>query len=445
MRGLRFGPTATARCTIGSGTNSTLESLSTDRGPGAFGVAKAVQELKPNPMMRAAVRPLAGLATIVAIIAVVAVAVALFQGGLTRAVPLTVLSQRAGLVMNPDAKVKLLGVQVGRVASIEQLPNGGAAIHLLVDPDELSQIPDNVRVDIGSTTVFGAKSVNLVPPAEPSSQSLQPGQAVDAERVTVEFNTIFEQLTSVLSKIQPEKLNETLGAIATAMNGRGQQFGQMLGDLDELLARLDPSLPNLNRDFELAPTVLNAYADAAPDLIAAVDNTTRISQTLIDEQQNLDALLVSATGLADIGNDVIGTNRSALTDLVHLLVPTTDLTNEYNQALYCGLGGLHTIVSSNAPFEEPGAIILASLVLGRERWRYPSDLPKVAATGGPQCGDLPRVPAETRPPFVVTDVGANPWQYGNQGILLNSDGLKQMLFGPIDGPPRNSTQIGQPG
>ena len=49
------------------------------------------------------------------------------------------------------------------------------------------------------------------------------------------------------------------------------------------------------------------------------------------------------------------------------------------------------------------------------------------------------------PPYVVADIGANQAQYGNQGILLNSDGLKQALFGPIDGPPRNTAQIGQPG
>ena len=30
-------------------------------------------------------------------------------------------------------------------------------------------------------------------------------------------------------------------------------------------------------------------------------------------------------------------------------------------------------------------------------------------------------------------------------MLLNSDGLKQLLYGPIDGPPRNTAQIGQPG
>ena len=83
--------------------------------------------------------------------------------------------------------------------------------------------------------------------------------------------------------------------------------------------------------------------------------------------------------------------------------------------------------------------------MGIERYRYPQDLPKVAATGGPQCnGQLP-VQYNKYPPKVVADVGTSAGGYGNQGILLNSDGLKQWLFGPIDGPPRNSAQWGQPG
>jgi ABC-type transporter Mla subunit MlaD len=49
---------------------------------------------------------------VVAIVAIVALAVGLFRGGFTKTVPVTVISQRAGLVMNPDAKVKMLGVQV---------------------------------------------------------------------------------------------------------------------------------------------------------------------------------------------------------------------------------------------------------------------------------------------------------------------------------------------
>jgi phospholipid/cholesterol/gamma-HCH transport system substrate-binding protein len=390
------------------------------------------------------VRPLAGLATVLAIIAAVATATYLFRGGSVETVPVTVLSQRAGLVMNPDAKVKLLGVQVGRVASIEPVANGRALIHLEMDPAQLAQIPANVGVEIASTTVFGAKSVDLVPPTDPSPQKLKPGQELDAGRVTVEFNTIFQQLTSVLSKIQPDKLNATLGAISSAMDGRGEKFGQALTDLDRLLANLDPSLPNLSHDIEMSAPALAAYADAAPDLLATAGNATRFSQTIVDEQHNVDALLISAIGLGDIGNDVIGSNRQPLTDVLHLLVPTTLLTNRYNEALTCTLSGLHRF-ALEPPLQVPGVIVSIGFMLGLERYRYPANLPKVAASGGPQCLGLPVVPPNTLPPFLIADVGANPAQYGNQGILLNSDGLKQALFGPIDGPPRNTAQIGQPG
>ena len=54
-------------------------------------------------------------------------------------------------------------------------------------------------------------------------------------------------------------------------------------------------------------------------------------------------------------------------------------------------------------------------------------------------------PRTRQPPFLIVDDGANPEQYGNPGILLNSDGLKQLLYGPIAGPPRNTAQIGMPG
>ena len=80
-----------------------------------------------------------------------------------------------------------------------------------------------------------------------------------------------------------------------------------------------------------------------------------------------------------------------------------------------------------------------------ERYRYPENLPKVAAKGGPHCMGLPYIGFGNKAKYLVTDTNANPFKYGNQGILFNSDGLKQILFGPLDGPPRNTAQIGQPG
>ena len=395
-------------------------------------------------MKSTTLRVLVGLGTIVAIMGIAFVSVGLFQNRFSGTAPLIVLSPRAGLVMNPDAKVNLLGVPVGRVGRIEELADGRAAIHLEMEPDRLAEIPDNVVVDIASPTVFGAKSINLVPPDDPSPRTLQPGQVLDSQHVTVEFNTVFEQLTAVLTEIQPEKLNETLGAIATAFDGRGQQFGEAMSRLNRYLAQIEPSLPNLSRDLEVAPGVLNAYADAAPDLLRIAGNASTISDTLVDQSANLDAFLVSTIGLADTGNDVIGGNRQGLTDLVQVLVPTLELSNRYHEAITCTLGGLLPL-ATGPPLDKPGIVDSIGFQLARERYRYPGNLPKVAGTGGPQCLSLPNVPPESRPPFVVADTGANPAQYGNQGILLNSDGLKQYLFGPIDGPPRNTAQVGQPG
>ena len=401
---------------------------------------------------RSFVPPLAGLGTVVVIGAIFALAIALFQGSLTPTVPVTVISQRAGLVMNPEAKVKMRGVQVGKVSSIDLLPNGQAALHLAMDPSQMALIPSNVQVNIASSTVFGAKYVELVapeeqtPPVKPSATHLTPRSELKGQTVTVEINTVFQELTSVLAKIEPEKLNQTLGALARAFSGRGSKLGQSLEDLDSFLAQIDPSLPALSHDFEVFPAVANAYGDAGPDLIRTVRNASKISQSIVDEQHDLDALLISAIGLADIGNDVVGTNRKPLANVLHLLVPTTNLLNKYNKGITCGIAGIVPIATA-LPFPEPGIWLSASLTWGAERYRYPTHLPKVAMTSpdGSICLDLPRIPFNKSEPFVVGDVGANPWEYGNQQLLLNFDGLKQLLYGPIAGPPRNSAQIGQPG
>ena len=395
-------------------------------------------------MEHTGIRALTGLATVAVIAAIVAVAVGLFQGSFTESVPVTVLSSRAGLVMNVDAKVKMHGVQVGKVDSIESRPDGQAVLHLAMYPSEMHLIPSNVLVDITAPTVFGAKFVELVSPAEPSGRSLHAGQVLDSQHVTVEINTVFKQLTSVLGTLDPAKLNETLGAISQALSGRGEKIGQAFSDLDSFLAKFNPSLPALSNDIALSAPVFRAYGDASADLVRTVGNSVKISKSIVDEQHNLDALLVSAIGLADVGQDVLGANRKGLTDTLHLLAPTTDLLNEYAPGLTCAFGGIAQLAKT-PPLPEPSINIAASLTWGGERYRYPQNLPKVAATGGPHCMGLPHLPFNSKAKLLVADTGANPVQYGNPQVLLNFDGLKQLLYGPIDGPPRNPAQVGQQG
>ncbi len=322
-----------------------------------------------------AVRPLAGLGLVLALGLIIVLAVSLFRGSFTKTVPVTVVSDRAGLVMDPDAKVRMRGVQVGKVDKIEDRADGTAVLHLAMDPSQLKLIPANVAVNITSNTVFGAKFVQLNAPPDPSPQKLHEGQVIQSKHVTVEINTVFQRLVTVLDKIDPAKLNETLGAIATAFNGRGEQFGQTLVDFNALLAKIEPSLPNLSHDIEASVPAFTAYADAAPDLISTVKNTTTLSNSIVDQQQNLDEFLVSATGLADLGNEVVSANRQGLTDVAHLLVPTTGILAEYKDSIRCGIGGLVPFAKSPPQYSQ--IIVSAGLTLGVERYQL---------SGGPAEG-----------------------------------------------------------
>jgi len=169
-------------------------------------------------------RPLAGLATVAALVGVVALCVSLFRGDLDQGLSVTVISPRAGLVLNADAKVKLHGVQIGQVAAINARPDGQAAIELTLDESQVHLVPANVLVEIASPTAFGVKSIELLDPENPSPQRISAGQVIHARHVMVEINTLFQQLTSLLDKVAPDKLNETLAALGSALSGRGTRL-----------------------------------------------------------------------------------------------------------------------------------------------------------------------------------------------------------------------------
>lgn len=376
-------------------------------------------------------KKLAAAGLVLGLVAIVAFALTTFGGGFTETVPVTVTSDRAGLVMDPQAKVKLRGVEVGRVASITQ-EGGEAQIHLDLDPAMLPMIPSNAAVDIKSTTVFGSKYVNFLVPADPSTQSLEAGAIIPAESVTVEFNTLFQHLSEVLQKLEPEKLNATLGAVSSALRGRGNELGELLEDTNDYLATMNPSLPALQRDLSAAAIVTNVYADSTPDLMRVLDNATTTSATIVSEQANLDMLLMNVTGLADTANQVLTENEQPLVTALGTLTATTTLLDEYSPALTCFLVGLNKGRIAFGPLAGAGdkasIQLSSSFLLGDPAYTVEKDLPKIAASGGPNCYGLPDFDPKQGPaPFVVADTGTQPYIPSTQPSV-NVPTIFQFLF-----------------
>nr|WP_232236312.1 MCE family protein [Nocardia sp. BMG51109] len=372
---------------------------------------------------------------VLGLVAVVAVALTMFAGGFTQTETVYVDSPRAGLVLDPDAKVKIRGLDIGRVESISYTGDS-ARLRLAVDPDQLKLVPANAGVDIRSTTVFGAKYVNFELPQQPSTDHLRPGSTLSAKAVTVEFNTIFQHLTEVLGKIQPEKLNATLTALGTALQGRGDELGRLLADSDQYLRDINPSLPQLRQDLQTSVGVTNLYADTVPDLLRTTDNAAVTAQTLVEHKDDLDGVLVNLIGLADTTGSVLRENEQGLVTALDLLRPTAELLNEYNPALNClVLGVADALPVANQVFggQGPYVNLNASFMPGGTPYQYPKDLPKVNATGGPHCEGLTdRVPGSNSN-YLVTDTSEGEVWTPPLDTHLNGPRVFQLLFAGLPG------------
>ncbi|MFF0814179.1 MCE family protein [Rhodococcus sp. NPDC003318] len=376
---------------------------------------------------------LAALGLIAGVGAVVALSVALFDQAFTAQIPVTVIAQRAGLVMDPGARVKMAGVTIGTVDAVTPAAGDAATLSLLLDPAALEAIPANVEVEVTSTTAFGAKFVNMTAPEQPSAERLAPGATIDASHVTVELNTVFEKLTQVLRTVQPEKLDATLGALATALQGRGDTLGQALEQADSSLAEFSGARPELQQVLTDLPAVTDTYAVVAPDLMRTLGSLTTTGGTVVDQQQNLDLLLIDVTGLAATGTDVLGSNADAAAAVLSLMRPTTSLLEEYSPVIPCMFRGIEEskVIGDAAYNAQPGLKMSLSLVPGSEPYRYPDDLPEVAASGGPHCMGLPLRDPNVPAPFLVTDIGVNPFapdRQPNDGQPTTTADLMSYLF-----------------
>ena len=188
-------------------------------------------------------------ATLVAVIATfVWLCSALFAGTLTKSVAVTLTSDRAGLVMESGAKVKLRGVPVGRVVGVEP---GSSPVRLKLElfPDQIKHIPANAQAQIRATTIFGAKYVDLIYPDRPSAQHISTGAVLQSRNVSTEVNTVFENLVDVLNKIEPPKLNAVLSAMADAVRGRGDRIGEATTAANHVLGEINPRMATVQQDW----------------------------------------------------------------------------------------------------------------------------------------------------------------------------------------------------
>ena len=371
-----------------------------------------------------------GLVFVLVVILLAALMVAQYDKAFTPVLHVTVDSDRAGLQLVPHSDVKVRGLIVGEVRSIKATPNG-AAISLAIDPGKAKLIPENSSARMLPKTVFGEKYVDLVPPPGTlGGAHLKNGDVIpqDHSATAIEVNQVLNDLMPVLTEVQPAKLNETLNALATALQGRGDELGQMLVDADGYLRKLDPHLPTVMHDLRQLAVVSDNVNNAAPDLLAILKNLQTTDKTIVDKQPQLVQALdrgIDLTGkvtpfLEDNEPRIVGAqiaNRQALA-----------LLAKYSPSVPCVLEGMARLqprLIDAMGGRQPGVHVTLELVKPRPGYKPGLDDPELKDQRNPRCYGLPDNVKQPFPQYQELDgTEDDVWWSGGAGRSLSSVLLK---------------------
>ncbi|MDR7361107.1 MCE family protein [Nocardioides marmoribigeumensis] len=333
----------------------------------------------------------AGIAYLVAVALLGALSIAIYTKAFTHVTTVTLVADRAGLQLAKYGDVRYDGVLVGQIRGIDQTGDK-ARITLALDPDAARSLPRDVDASIMPTTLFGRKFISLDPPARSGPEGIKDGTVIPPERVTtsVELGRVLERLFPLLRTVRPADLSATLGALATALNGRGAQLGDTLEKLDGYLTTMNPHLPELQEDLRLLATVTSAYDVAAPDLVRALGNLTVTSRTVKAKRAELAGLFKAVTDVSDTTSTVLEDNEAAAIQATQSSKPILGLLEKYAPEYNCLLRGVAAYKPILIKTFEGGRVKqFAEFPTTQRRGYDRRDRPAYDDTRGPRCYGLP--------------------------------------------------------
>jgi len=354
---------------------------------------------------------LLGVAFIVLLLAAMSLSVLSYRKAFTPVAWITLRADHTGLQLNEGADVKVRGVVVGEVRRISA-DGQRATLRLALDPAQADRIPANVTARLLPKTLFGERYVELQAPAIASNAPLRDGAVIEQDRTAsaIELERVLDDALPLLQAIQPDKLAAILGALATALDGRGDQLGRDMEHLDALLAALNRQLPALKTDISKLADVVSTYDGALPDLLAILRNASVTATTIAQQRDQLAAFLADATDFADSAHAFLQRYGDRIIQLGTVSAPVLQLLAAYAPEYPCLLQGLVALQPNVEGVFASGQMHI-TLEITRDQGPYQPgrDAPVYGARNGPNCRGLPHpgIPAPGVPVSDGYDYGAN--------------------------------------
>lgn len=330
-----------------------------------------------------------GAGFIVLLVGLLTLSVLTYKKTFTAVDWVTLHADHTGMQLSEGADVKLHGVIMGEVRSIEA-DGERATLRLALDPALRDRIPADVTARLLPKTLFGERYVALIPSS--AGPPIKDGAVIEQDRTTaaIELERVLDNALPLLQAIKPEKLAAVLGALAYGLDGRGERLGQDLTRLNTFLAELNQRMPVIADDVRKLAGVLDTYSEATPDLIALLRDATVTMTTVSQQRTQLADFLTHTTGLADQTHAFLERYDERLIQLGDVTRPVLEVLAAYSPEYPCLMRGIVTLQpDAEAVFATGRMHVTLEATKDNGKYVKGKDEPVYGARNGPNCRGLP--------------------------------------------------------
>ncbi|MCW2787100.1 MAG: hypothetical protein JWP74_3617 [Marmoricola sp.] len=225
------------------------------------------------------------------------------------------------------AKVKVLGVPVGKVDSIKVV---GTSVRVKISYNGDVDLPTNVHALIVPPSIVGDRFVQLAPAYESGARLADNAHlGLDQTGVPVELDDTYSALDKFAAGLGPNGANKD-GALsrlvtATAQNitGHGAAFNNTVRQLAGAISTLAGSSDDINSTVTSLSALTGTLAGKDTELRALVTNLARVGAQLNGQRDDISTSVVQLQQALGLVNTFLKDNRAAIRTSIR---GTTDVT-----------------------------------------------------------------------------------------------------------------------
>ncbi|OBB57641.1 mammalian cell entry protein [Mycobacterium sp. 852013-51886_SCH5428379] len=285
-----------------------------------------VRNLKAPSMSRAAI--------IIATLAVVLALVAAFVGWqlYKKLTTNTVTAYFTDtLALYPGDKVQIMGVQVGRIDSID--PDGDK-MKVVFSYENKYKVPANATASILNPSLVSSRTIQLAP-AYTGGPVMEDDAVITLDRtqVPVEYDELRNSIDRLLTDLGPTPeqpkgpFGEAIESFADGLSGKGTQINTTLNSLSEALTTLNQGRGDFFGVVKSLALFVNAlhrsdqqFVALNRDLAQFTNSFTNTDRELANALQDLNSLLTTTRQFLDENSEVLTTDINNLADTTNAIL-----------------------------------------------------------------------------------------------------------------------------